>query len=246
MLIWLRTSFREQTVMKVFALVRIHVPSTVHDKKRGMETTVTDHVWGHVVESHRKWHTKDVRLLYLTHRHMQEDTSLIVEAKDPDVLANFLLTHIATIENVRGIWVLPMAKMQFFEVPKDDTHGFPRFTITIDAIPKQLDRIREKISSLKPGRDIAINYIAVTFQSFRASIVVSVLARSRNHLDLFVERYIRSLEGVADAETTLISKTMRLVSPDEWKEYVGHLSVPAGQDRIEDIEAEDDSLISGC
>jgi hypothetical protein len=65
-------------------------------------------------------------------------------------------------------------------------------------------------------------------------------------LDLFVERYIRSLEGVADAETTLISKTMRLVSPDEWKEYVGHLSVPAGQDRIEDIEAEDDSLISGC
>lgn len=230
----------------MFVLVRIHVPTTVHDKRTGVTATSIDRVWDHVVEEHKKWNTNDVRILYLTHRHLQEDTSLIIDAKNLDALADFLLTHIATMRNVRGIWVLPMTRMKLFEIPKGTADAFNRFTITVNAVPEHLDRIYENISSLKPGRDVVVNYIALTFQSFSAPLILCVLARSRNHVEYFVDHYIKPIEGVSDTETTYISKWMRLVSPEEWQGHVGHFIAPAGLEPIEDIEAEDDNLLSGC
>jgi len=230
----------------MFALVRIHVPSSVSDPRTGITRQVTSRVWDHIIENHKRWRTREARVLYMTHRHLQEDTSLIVEAKSPDALTDFLLRHVATIENVRGIWVLNLAKMHFFRLPRDRPGDFRRFTVTIDAVPAHLDKIYERISSLKPGRDIIITYIAYTFQSFDASIMVSVLARSRNHIEAFVKDYVLSLDGVSGAETTLISKTVRLVSAEEWERHVGPYVVAPGRLRIRDIEAEDDSLIAGC
>jgi len=91
-----------------------------------------------------------------------------------------------------------------------------------------------------------VNYIALTFQSFNAPLMTCVLGRSRNHVEHFVDRYIRPLEGVLDAETTYISKWTRLVSPEDWRDHVGRYLSPSGKEPIEDIEAEDDSLMSGC
>ena len=237
---------RQEKVRNLFALVRIHVPLKVYDPETKVTRHIIDYVWDNVVENHKKWHTKDVRLLYMTHRHLQEDTSLIVDAKNADGLADFLMKHIATIEGVRGIWVINMAKMRFFRTQQEHPRDLSRFTVTIDAMPKHMDTIFESISSLKPGKDIIINYITNTFQSFKDSIMVSVQARSRNHMDAFVNQYIRSLEGVVDAEVTHISKTMRLVSHEEWQKHVGPYLVAPGMGRTMDIDAYDDSLIAGC
>ncbi len=219
---------------------------TKHDPKKGVSTQIFDKVWDHVAEQHTSWQTDKVKLIYMTHRHLQEDTSLIVDAANPDALADFLLNHIATIENVRGIWVINLAKMMFFKTPQEHHRDLSRFTITIDAIPSHLSRIYETIGELKPGRDIIINYITHTFQSPGASIMVSVLARSRNHIEAFVNDYIRSQEGVVDAEITFISRTMRLASPKEWKESLGPYFVTPGGASIRNIDVDDDSLIAGC
>jgi DNA-binding Lrp family transcriptional regulator len=231
---------------KMFSLIRISVPLTRYDPGSGTSTQIIDKVWDHVAERHRSWRTNEVKPIYMTRRYLQEDTSLIVDAANSDVLAEFLLNHIATIEHVRGIWVINLAKMKFFKTPLEHHKDLSRFTVTIDATPKHLDRIYETISALKPGRDIIINYIAHTFQSPSASIMISVLARSRNHIDAFVNDYIRSQEGVVDAEITFISKTMRLASPKEWKESLGAHFVSPGGDPIKNIDVDDDSLIAGC
>ena len=76
--------------------------------------------------------------------------------------------------------------------------------------------------------------------------MVSVLARSHNHMEAFVNDYIRSLEGVEKAEVTRISKTMRLVSPEEWRRSISRYFVASDGESIRDIDAEDDSLIAGC
>ncbi len=233
-------------VSKVLVLVRVTVPSNSYDPKTKVARQVTSKVWDHIIENHNKWRSEDVTLLYMTHRHLQEDTSLIVDAKDSDALADFLSKHVATINDVRGIWVINMANMRFFRLPLDHPRDFPRFTVTIDAMPKYLDKIYESISSLKPGRDIMVNYITSTFQSFNASLMISVLARSRNHMDAFVDRYIRSLEGFVDADVTYISKTIRLVSPEEWQKHIGPYLVAPGSECITDIEVDDDGLIAGC
>ena len=79
-----------------------------------------------------------------------------------------------------------------------------------------------------------------------AKCSISVLARSRNHVDAFIDQYIRPLDGVVDTEVTYISKTMRFVSPEEWQKHMGPYLVRPGRERIKDIDADDDGLIAGC
>lgn len=230
----------------MFALVRMHVPLIVQDRKTGVSRQVTSQAWDYVVKNHQKWRTKHVRPLFLTHRDMQEDTSLIVKARDPDSLADFVERHIAGIPNLRGIWILNMAKIRIFRLPKDRPRDLRRFTVTVDALPRCVNSIYERISRLKPSDEIVITYIAQTYQSFHASIIISVLARSRNHIDAFVKGYISSLEGVEDAEITYISKTQRLVSSEEWLKDVGSCVVAPGRERIRKLGADDDSLFAAC
>ena len=230
----------------MFALVRMQVPLVVQDRKTGVSKHVTSDVWDYVMKNHQSWRTKRVRPLFLTHRDMQEDTSLIVKAQDPDSLADFIEQHITGIPNLRGVWILNMAKIRIFRLPKDRPRDLRRFTVTIDALPRCMNGIYERVSRLKPSDEIVITYIAQTFQSFQASIIVSVLAKSRNHIDAFVKGYISPLEGVEDTEITYISKTQRLVSPEEWHKVVGSCVVAPGRDRIKKLGADDDSLFAAC
>ena len=205
-----------------------------------------DHVWNHIAENHHDWHLEGVKLLYMTHRHLQDDTSLIVDTKNPDLLADFLIRYIAPIEHVRGMRVINLAMMRFFKPPEEHPHHFSRFTVTIDVAPKFMSELYERISTLRPSKDIFINYVSNTFQSYDASILISVLARSRDQVNAFVEEYIRSQEGVIETTITLISKTMRLVSPEEWLDSVGPFSYTPSGEPIRDLDARDDSLIAGC
>jgi hypothetical protein len=231
----------------MFTLVRINVPPTVRDADSGVVTHVNpDYIWDYVTKNHSSWRNKDVRILYMTRRHIPSDTSLIVDSSDPDVLSDFILKHIATARHVRGIWIMNMAKMRFFQLPADRPRDFSRFTVTIDAKPSYLEKIYEEISSFEPGRDIMVNYIAHTFQSFTGSIMISVLAKGKGHMDTFVEDCIKSIDGVLNAEITHISKSIRLVSSEEWGESVGPFTVAPGGKRLKDIDPTDDTLMASC
>lgn len=229
-----------------FALLRMHVPLLITDPNSRVSRHITSNVWDYVVENHAKWRTKHVKPLFLTHRDMQEDTSLIVRADDPDALAKFISKHIAEIPNLRGIWVLNMAKIRIFRFPKDRPRDLRRFTVTIDALPASIDSIYERVSALRPSDEIIITYITQTFQSFRASIMASVLARSGNHIEAFVRDYIKPLQGVVDADITYISKTLRLVTAEEWLKEVRPFLVSPGRERVNKLEADDDSLFAAC
>ena len=232
----------------MFTLVRIHVPSVVLDADGSIARHVNpDYVWDYVIKNHKTWHSKEIKLLYMTQRHMQEDTSLIIDAECLDALVDFLVKHIAPLKYVRGFWILNMAKMRFFQIPAERSGEFSRYTVTLDVLPEYMNSVYEEISMLKPGRDIMVNYIAHTFQSFTASTMVSVLAVSRNHMEKWVEDCIKSLDGIMEAEITHISKTKRLVSHEEWLESVGAYLVAPGGKNIVDIDPMyDDSMIAGC
>jgi len=232
---------------QLFTLVRVQVPSIVTTPEGRVTHVLPDSVWDYVMRNHSHWRSEKVRPLYMTERHLQEDTSLILDVRDPDALTEFLMEHIAKLKHVRGFWVLNMAKMRFFRLPLDRPSDFQRYTVTIDAMPNHIERIYDTISAFKPGRDVMINYIADTFESYSAAIMVSVLARSKNHMDAFVEECIRPIEGVKGTEITHISKTKRLVTSEEWEESVGPYFMEPGGKPIKDIDpAYDDSLIAGC
>jgi hypothetical protein len=84
------------------------------------------------------------------------------------------------------------------------------------------------------------------FHGSEADIMVSVLARSKSHMEAFVSNYIKPLKGVMNTKITRITKTMRLVSPEEWKESIGpHFRTRRGV-RIRDVDIFDDSFIASC
>lgn len=222
------------------------MPLSVKDPDSGVSRHVTSDVWDYVVNNHTKWRSKHVKPLFITHRDMQEDTSLIVRADDSDALADFVETRISQIPNLRGVWILNMAKIRIVRLPEHRPRDLRRFTVTIDALPKYVNGIYERISGLKPSDEVIITYITQTYQSFRASIMVSVLARSANHIEAFTNDYIRSLPGVEGAEITFISKTLRLVSPEEWLEEAGPYMVSPGEEQVRKIEADDDSFFAAC
>jgi len=232
----------------MFTLVRINVPSTVRDPDGRVVTHINpDYVWDYVRKNHSAWSSKEVKLLYMTRRHLQEDTSLIVDSTDADALADFLLKHIATIRYVRGIWAINMAKMRFFILPVEQAQDFLRFTITINAKPDHLQRIYDEVSSFEPGRDVMVNYIAQSFQSFNESIIASALARGRKQVDSFVHECIKPIDGVLGVEVTQISKSIRLVTQDEWLESVGPLRVAPGGKHVKDSDTDhDDTLMASC
>ena len=183
----------------------------------------------------------------MTRRHPQDDTSLIVDASDSDALTDFVLKHIATAKDARGVWIMIMAKMRFFQLPADRPRDLSRFTVTIDAHPAKLETIYNEISSLEPCRDVMVNYIAHTFQSFKGSIMISVLARGMERMETFVDDCIRPIDGVLGVEITHISKSVRLVSPEEWRESIGPYTVGPGGKRPTNIDpARDDSLMASC
>ncbi len=232
----------------MFTLVRINVPSIVRDHEGRVVTHVNpDHIWDYVCKNHGSWRSKDVRPIYMTRRGLQDDTSLIVHSSNPDTLADFLLKHIATARYVRGIRVISMAKMRFFQLPADRPKEFPRFTVSIDALPAHQEKIYDGISSLEPGKDVMVNYIAQTFQSFNGSIMISVLARGREQVETFVDDCIKSIDGVMNTEITSIDKSIRLVSPEEWRESVGPLTVAPGGKPLRNLDpAHDDTLMASC
>lgn len=241
------TIYGRKTRVKVLALVRIHVPSVEHDDKhKGHLRINPDYIWDYVLKNNEEWLGENSRILYMTQRYMQDDTSLIVEAKDHDALADFLLQHFAALKHVRGIWVLNLLKMRFFDVPAGHLHDMPRFTVTVDAKPEHMEKIFENISSFESSKDVIINYLTYTFQSFNASIMLSVLARSKNHMETFVSEYIKPLDGVVSTDITYIHRTIRLISSDEWQKSFGHMYIGHGGEQIRDLEAEDVTLFSGC
>lgn len=231
----------------VFAIVRVSVPHEIHNPKTGTTIFVDpNRFWNYVLGNYGAWKSDKVKLLYMTHRHLQEDISLIFETENLNILSDFLTKYVAPNECVRGMWLINLTKMKFFKIPSDFPEGFSRYTLTIDVKPNRLKQVFETISSFRFGRDIMINYIAQTFHSFHSSLMVSVLAKSRNHLDAFVRGCIEKMDGVMEVETTHISKTMRLVPAEEWKETIsGYMIDPCGE-QIEDIEAPDDSFMAGC
>jgi len=231
----------------MLALVRIHVPSSIHDSKHHERIRVNpDHIWDYVMKHHESWDNDGPKIFYMTQRYMQDDTSLIMEAKDLDSIADFLLKHFAANKYVRGIWVLNLAKMTFFEIPPDHLEGLDRFTVTIDATPQHLEKIFDSISSFGSSNELMINYITYTFQSFNSSIMLSMLARNKNHMESFVNEYIKPLEGVLSTDITYIHRTIRLVSSDEWKKSFGHMYRLHGGEQIKDIDADEDTSRFSC
>ncbi|MCK4444274.1 MAG: hypothetical protein KAW09_07005, partial [Thermoplasmata archaeon] len=136
----------------MLAIVRtkIKLKETTSRGVVSLQTANMDRVWRRIVRSHKKWNGKNARIVYITHRSLQEDVSVILDAKNMDIVADFVLKRLASMKEVAGIRIIALMLPRFFRVPKGMTSKMKRFTTTITVDPNELENVYEHLSGFIP------------------------------------------------------------------------------------------------
>jgi DNA-binding Lrp family transcriptional regulator len=232
--------------MLAIVRVRIRLKEKTERGLVALQTGNINKVWRRIVRNRKKWQENDARIVFLTHRSLQEDISLIFDAKNLDAIGDYVYEHVAPMKEVANIKIIPLINPRFFKPPKDTPRGMKRFTISIDVDPHRLDQVYNYLSNFKPTKGIVPVYLASTLTGFGRDLIFSVLCRGETTAKNFVRDYINSYKGITDSKTTHISQTKRLVTSDEWKKVIKRMTVKTGDFEIEDYEDFDEDWISSC
>jgi hypothetical protein len=198
-----------------------------------------EELWNYIVDNVKRWKTRSITPLYITERALpDEGVSLILDAKDPSSLANFLLKNFAKLDNVINITTVSLMKPRFFPVP-EDTPKLQRYTISVTCQSKDCATIYENLSNLVPTSENVITYTALTFLEEGKYIIISVLSRDQATLDSFISKDLRSIKGIEEAEVIPLLKTQKLTALKDMK---GIDKAPTFWDYIESEDFEDDVL----
>lgn len=232
--------------MLAIVRVRIRLKETTKRGVVSLQTGNMDRVWRRVVRNHEKWSDGNARIVYLTHRSLQEDVSLILDAKDSDSVGKFIFDHVAPMKEVDGIRIIDLYNPRFFKPRKETPKGMKRYTVSITVDPNSLEKVYDYLSNFMPTKRIVPVYLAATFNGFGRDLIFSVLCSGETTAKWFVKNYIDMSEGVLNTKTTYISHSKRLTSSEEWKKILKPLTVKSGDFEIEDIEEFDEDWFGAC
>jgi hypothetical protein len=205
-----------------------------------------DKLWDYIIRNYKRWRKNDINIMYLTHRSMENDISMFIDVSNPDELSKFLIKKIGPRDEVEGFWVFNFLEPKFFQIPSGIPHNLSRFTVTITAEPQKYANIYKTLTHYLPTKQVIPAYVAYTFHGFKSDLIMSILSDGQTTVNSFVEKYIKSLDGVNRTQITRISKTQRLVTSKEWIERAGSHFVPLKGKKIDDFKALEEDWIAGC
>jgi hypothetical protein len=205
-----------------------------------------DRVWRRIVRNHKKWNGKNARIVYLTHRSLQEDVSIILEAKNMDSVAEFVTKHITPMKEVAAVRIIGLMKPRFFKMPKKRIQEPKRYTVSVTVDPNEFDSVYDYLSDFKPSNSVAPVYLACTFSGFGRDMLFSFLCPGETTAKKFVSTYIAKYKGIMDTSTTLMSQSRRLTSRDGWRKLIKPYRYDKGEFEIDDIEVFEEDWFGAC
>ncbi len=232
--------------MLAIVRVKIKLKETTSRGVVSLQTANMDRVWRRIVREHSKWNGKDARIAYLTHRSLQEDVSVILEAKDMDVVADFVLKHLAPMKEAAGIRIIALMLPRFFRVPKGMTSQMKRYTTSIKVDPNELENVYEYLSGFIPTKVLAPVYLACALSGSGRDLMFSFLCPGETTAKKFVSTYIIPCKGIYDTHTTLISQSKRLMEKDDWLSIIKKHSYDKGVTEIDDIDVFEEDWFGAC
>ncbi|MFQ6129132.1 MAG: Lrp/AsnC ligand binding domain-containing protein [Thermoplasmata archaeon] len=159
----------------------------------------------------------DVVPLYVSQREDEHCVAAILEAKDSESLADFLIKQVPKCKEVDDTSTVTLMKPAFFPVPSKAGKDLMRFAVSISVDPHNYRTVYDRLLRMRRPDGIHFNYVAYTFGD--DDIVVSALARNWTAMRRFVRERIRNLPGVIAAKPHLICKSKRLVSKAHWMRH---------------------------
>ena len=226
--------------------VKVRLKETTSRGVVSLQTANMDRVWRRVVREHKKWSGKKARVAYLTHRSLQEDVSVILDAKDMDAVADFAIKRLASLKEAAGIRTIALMLPRFFRVPKGRTSQMKRYTTSIKVDPSELKNVYEYLSGFIPSKEVAPVYLACALNGYGRDLMFSFLCPGETTAKKFVSSYIIPCKGILDTHTTLISHSKRLMEKDDWLAIIKKYSYKKGVTEIEDIEVYEEDWFGAC
>lgn len=232
--------------MLAIVRVKIRLKETSSRGVVSLQTANIDKVWRRIVRNHKKWGGNGARAVYLTHRSLQEDVSLVLDAENLDVVGNYISKHVAPMKEVEGIRVIPLVNPRFFIPVKGTPRDMKRFTVSVTADPNRLDEVYEFLSNFKPNKGFSPAYLAHVFRGFGRDIWYSVFCRGETTVKKFVDTYLNPHAGILGTKITYMSQSKRLVPREEWKKVLKPMMVKMGDFEVEEFEDFDEDWMASC
>lgn len=199
-----------------------------------------DKVWGILEKSIPALVAKGIRPLYLSKRAHHMDTSLITSAPSTDLLLEVLLDVLEGTRSADGIWIFPLVKPKFFDVPENIGKDAVRYLMTIATRPADARRVYDAISSFRQSSDFAMTYLAFTCQRFCDTLTLSAFAKSQDHMTRFVDQELKVIPGIIRITTTPMTKSKRLLPYSEMervlREEIGDINVARPMMDLTDLQ----------
>jgi hypothetical protein len=209
-----------------------------------------DKVWNWVGKSFTGKKADDVVPLYVSQREDHHFVDTILEAKDAEQLADFLIKQVPKCREIDDTRTVALMKPAFYPVPAKAGQGTKRFAISISVSPRNYRSVYDRLTKMKVPEGVYLNYVAYEFGDH--DMIVSSLARDWATVRKFVRERIRNLPGVTEAKAHLICRSQRLASKSVWtkhqkKHSVEKITGVASKDKWEyDWTFIDECVVSGA
>jgi hypothetical protein len=199
-----------------------------------------DKVWEALEASIKALTSKGIIPLYLSKRAHHMDTSLIASAPSLEVLFDSLLEILAGVRSADGLWIFPLVKPKFFEVPVNVGKDASRFLITITTRPADAMRVYDAVSAFRQTSDLSMTYLALTCQRYCDTLTLSLFAKSNDHVNRFVDQELKAVPGIVRSSITPMTKSKRLLPYTEMvrvlRSEVGELDIARPMMDLSDLQ----------
>ncbi len=199
-------------------IARLSIANEEKDGKKKEEAV--NETWRYILENYRSWKSNDVTPLYLTHRGIYNDISLVVSVKSADSFADYLLNNLKPLENLSDVWMFNLIKPELFAPPENISQNLKRYSIALKVHPKEATSIYEKLSQIEPTSEVIITYITYTYHKHN-DLLISVLAGNRHSVEDFTRDYIEGIKGIVSSEVIPLIRSKNLATAEEWQENCG-------------------------
>ena len=181
-------------------------------------------VWDYILTHYEDMKTDDVTPLFVTRSVSDGVTTFVVDAKDADTLSEIIFEHFSKIDTVQNINIVSLMKPIFFAIPPD-LDELKRYTVSIKCKPSEYESVYDMIADLRPEGTTYPTYAAITLQSNKQDILLSLLSPNMSTVEEYIKEWLSPINGVTNINVSTVSADRKLATRFEWKRTVHPITV---------------------
>jgi len=172
-------------------------------------------LWADIEKEIKEMETTNITPLYASQREGHNYIALVLAVADIDKLTNFFVNHLAKCTSMRKTRTATLMQPTFLPALKQRRESLARFSVLIKIDPNHYGQVYKALLAHPYKDDLFPTYISYSFGE--EDIVMSILASDRKRVYEFLSKNLGNLAGVVDSDAAMISKSMRLTTPEKWK-----------------------------